>query len=146
MLLSEVPEIHGRSAAGVSQIATGHASPATIIAAAPASSWRMRRPIPYAVGGPTVRSGAAIAADAVGAADAASEAFGRNHSHAAAIPGATINATPIFVSKPRPTSAPEITSQRDRPSSNARTSAHTAPTQRRTRSASGLLWREIATV
>ena len=38
------------------------------------------------------------------------------------------------------------TSQRVRPSSSARTSAHSAPVQHRISSASGLLWREIATV
>jgi hypothetical protein len=62
------------------------------------------------------------------------------------MPGTTISATAIFVSNPRPTSAPDSTSQRVRPSSSARTSAHSAPVQQRISSASGLLWREIATV
>ena len=40
MLLSLVPEIHGRLDAGVSIISSGHAPPTTTIAAPPASSWR----------------------------------------------------------------------------------------------------------
>ena len=37
--LSDVPEIHGRSAAGVSHNATGQARPTAAAAAPPASSW-----------------------------------------------------------------------------------------------------------
>jgi hypothetical protein len=117
MLLSLVPEIHGRSAAGVSATKTGHARPTTAIAAPPASICR-----------------AAFARPA-----------GAIHSHAAAIPGTTISATAIFVSKPSPTATPAKTSQRVRPSSNARTRHHTAATQQSTSSASGLLWRDTAT-
>ena len=113
-----MPEIHGRSDAGVSATITGQKPPATTIAAPPASSWR----------------------------SAASRPFGATHRYAATMPGTTISATAIFASKPRPTSAPHSTSQRVRPSSSARTSAHSAPVQQRTSSASGLLWREIATV
>src|ERR671922_83493 len=40
MLLSLVPEIHGRLDAGVSAMSSGHAPPTTTIAAPPASSWR----------------------------------------------------------------------------------------------------------
>ena len=40
MLLSLVPEIQGRSLAGVKAIRAGQAPPTTTMAAAPASSWR----------------------------------------------------------------------------------------------------------
>ncbi len=113
-----MPEIHGRSDAGVSAMSKGHAPPTATIAAPPAARLLA----------------------------AASRPFGATHSHAATIPGTTISATAIFASKPRPTSTPERTSQRVRPSSSARPSAHSAPVQHRTSSASGLLWREIATV
>ena len=113
-----MPEIHGRSDAGVSAMSSGHAPPTATIAAPPAARLRT----------------------------AASRPLGATHSHAATIPGTTISATAILASKPRPTSAPERTSQRVRPSSSARPSAHSAPAQHRTSSASGLLWREIATV
>ena len=77
-------------------------------------------------------------------------AAGANHSHAATIPGTTTSATSIFVSKPRPTHTPDATSQRVRrwvgSESSARTAHHSAATQHSTSSASGLLWREIATV
>jgi len=66
------------------------------------------------------------------------------------MPGTTTSATSIFVSKPRPTHTPAATSQRvlARPGaeSNARTVHHSAATQHSTSSASGLLWRETATV
>src|SRR3954462_14930330 len=65
------------------------------------------------------------------------------HSHAAAMPGTTSSAAPILVSKPRPTHTPANTSQRVLVVSSARTVHHNAPTEHRTRSASGLLWREI---
>ena len=64
MLLSDVPETHGRSAAGVSHTSTGHASPTATIAAPPASSWR---------------------SDAIHP-----RAAGASHSHAATIPGTTV--------------------------------------------------------
>src|SRR4051812_42876971 len=41
MLLSLVPDTHGRSAAGVSRTRSGHAAPTATIAAPPAASWRM---------------------------------------------------------------------------------------------------------
>src|SRR5688500_16378093 len=75
MLLSLVPDTHGRSAAGVSQTTTGHASATAVIAAPPASSCRT----------------------------AASRPRGAIHSHAAAIPGTTIRAAAILASNPRPT-------------------------------------------
>src|SRR4051812_11208243 len=40
MLLSLVPDTHGRSAAGVSRTRSGHAAPTATIAAPPAASWR----------------------------------------------------------------------------------------------------------
>ena len=110
MLLSLVPEIQGRSDAGVSHISIGQARPTTVIAAPPAA--------------------------AAGRTDAPR---GANHSHAAAIAGTTSSAAAILVSKPRPTATPARTSQRVRPSSNARTIAHTAAAQHSTSSASGLL-------
>ena len=111
MLLSLVPEIHGRLDAGVSIISSGHAPPTTTIAAPPASSWRiaMRRP------------------------------RGAIHIHAATIAGTTSRAAPIFVSKPSPTHTPARTIQRVRPSCSARTRHHRAPTQQSASSASGLL-------
>ena len=112
-----MPDTHGRSAAGVSAISSGQAPPTATIAAPPASSWR----------------------------SAASRPRGAIHSQAATIPGTTSSAAAIFASKPRPTQTPASTSQRVRPSWSARTVAHSAPTQQRISSASGLLWREIAT-
>ena len=113
-----MPDTHGRSAAGVSHISSGQASPTTLIAAPPASSWRTAAPRPR----------------------------GATHSHAAAIPGTTSRAAAIFASKPSPTHTPDSTSQRVRPSSSPRTRHHTAAVEHSTSSASGLLWREIATV
>jgi hypothetical protein len=52
----------------------------------------------------------------------------------------------IFVSNPSPTATPASTSHRVRPSSSARTTNHSAATEHRISSASGLLWREMATV
>ena len=118
MLLSPVPEIHGRSDAGVSHTSSGHARPTTTIAAPPASSCLT------AIAWPR----------------------GATHSHAAAIPGTTISATAIFASKPRPTQTPASTSHRVRPSSSAPTVHQSAAAQHRTSSASGLLCREMATV
>ena len=115
MLLSLVPEIQGRSAAGVSHISSGQASPTTVMAAPPASSPRTRL-------------------------------RGAAHTHAAAIAGTTSSAAAILASKPRPTATPASTIQRTRPSSSPRTTAQTASVQQRTSSASGLLWRAIATV
>ncbi len=117
MLLSEVPEIHGRSRAGVSITSSGQAPATTSIAAPPASSWRI----------------------------AARRPRGAIHSHASTIAGTTTNATSIFVSKPSPTATPASTSQRVRPSSNPRTANQTAATQQSVSSASGLLSRDIAT-
>ena len=114
MLLSDVPEIHGRDDAGVSAISSGHAPPATTIASPPPSSPRTR-------------------------------SRGAAHSQATASAGTTSSAAPILVSKPSPTNTPASTIQRTRPSSSARTTAHSAPTTHRTSSASGLLWRETAT-
>ena len=70
---------------------------------------------------------------------------GATHRYAAAMPGTTMSAAAIFVSNPRPTHRPERTSQRVRPSSSARTRNHSAATEHRMSSASGLLWREMAT-
>ena len=117
-LLSLVPATQGRLAAGVSSTSSGQASPTTVIAAPPPSSAR----------------------------SAAARPRGATQSQASAIPGTTISATPIFASKPSPTQTPARRSQPLRPCSSARTNAHSAATQQRTRSASGLLWREIATV
>ena len=118
-LLSLVPEIHGRSAAGVSSTSAGHAPPTSTIAAPPASSWRSACEPPRRAGRPTAR---------------------RPRS-----PGTTTSATPIFVSKPRPThdAARAPASACGRPRA-PRTANHSAATQHRTSSASGLLWREIA--
>src|SRR2546423_14184033 len=120
MLLSEVPEIHGRSAAGVSVTSRGHAPATATRAAPPISSClkarrRIRQVSPHRV-----------------------------HIHAAAIPGATSRATPILVSKPRPTHTPLSTSHFVRPVSSARTAHHSAATQHRISSSSGLLWRAAA--
>jgi len=65
------------------------------------------------------------------------------------MPGTTTSATPIFVSKPRPTHTPASTSQRSwRPgfASSARTKHQRAATEQSTSSASGLLCRETATM
>ncbi len=113
-----MPETHGRLEAGVSRTSSGHAAPTAIIAAPPARSWRI----------------------------AVFQPAGAAHSQASARPGTTISAAAIFVSKPRPTATPARTIQRVRPSSKARTMHHSAATQHSTSSASGLLWREIATV
>ena len=117
--MSEVPEIQGRSDAGVSVTSNGHAPPTATSAAPPSSSWRSAWSRPRAAG--------AI------------------HSHAAAIPGTTISATAILVSNPRPTATPVSTSHLVRPVSRPRTANHSAATQQRTSSSSGLLWRETAT-
>src|SRR4051794_23982259 len=61
------------------------------------------------------------------------------------MPGTTMNAAAIFVSKPSPTQTPASSSQRARPSSSPRTTSDRAATAQRTSSASGLLCREIAT-
>ncbi len=116
-LLSLVPATQGRLEAGVSSTISGQARATAAITAPATSSCRAatRRP------------------------------RGATQSQAAAIPGTTIRATPIFVSKPSPTRAPARTSQRPRPSSSARTKAQTAATQSRTSSASGLLCRETPT-
>ena len=57
-----------------------------------------------------------------------------------------MSAAAIFASKPRPTQTPASTSQRVRPSSSPRTRHHSAATQHSASSASGLLWRETATI
>ena len=113
-----MPEIHGREEAGVSHMSIGHASPTTAIATPPVSSWRT----------------------------ATSRPRGATQRYAATSAGSTSSAAPILVSKPRPTITPAHTSQRVRPSSSARTVNHSAAVEHSTTSASGLLWREIATV
>ena len=114
-----MPETYGRDEAGVSHISTGHASPTTAIAAPPAASERT----------------------------AAARPRGAIHSHAATIPGTTSSAAAIFVSKPRPTSAPDTISHFVEPSRRSpRSIAQSAAVMQSTSSASGLLWREIATV
>ncbi len=118
MLLSFVPEIQGREAAGVSAISSGQAPPTTTIAAPPAAS----------------------------ALVAARRPRGAIHSHAAPIPGTTSSPAPIFVSNASPTETPARTIQRVRPSCSARTVNHSAATVHSASRASGLLWREIATV
>ncbi len=117
MLLSPVPEIQGLSDAGVNHTSTGHASPTTVMAAPASPSWRTA----------TMRPRGAI------------------HSHAAASAGTTSSAAPILASNPSPTHTPDSTSQRVRPSSNPRIRNQTAAVTHSTSSASGLLWREIAT-
>ena len=113
-----MPETHGRELAGVSHTSTGHARLTTAIASPPASSCRTRvRPPP-----------------------------GPAHSHAAASPGTMISAAAILVSNPSPIATPASTIQRVRPSASPRTTHHSAATQHSTSSASGLLWREIATL
>ncbi len=118
--LSVEPPTHGREAAGVSHTSTGQASPTTAIAIPPSVSWRAasKRPRPR----------------------------GAIHSQASAIPGTTSSAAPIFVSKPSPTATPESTIHFVRPSCRPRTRSQIAATEQSTSSASGLLWREIATV
>src|SRR5207302_5304022 len=111
MLLSDVPEIQGRSAAGVSITNNGHVAPTATIVAPPASSWRI------------VPSHRRFDAS----------------THPSAIPGTTSNATPIFVSNPNPMHTPLNTSQRVRPFSNPLTADHTAATEHRASSSSGLL-------
>ena len=117
MLLSEVPEIHGRSEAGVSVTSSGHAKPTTSIAAPPASSWRIALSFSRMAG--RVRT--------------------RTQIQATAIPGTTISATPILVSKPSPTATPLRINQRVLPSSSARNPHHNAATEQSTNSSSGLL-------
>src|SRR5436305_2945227 len=110
-LLSDVPEIHGRSADGVSVTTSGHASPTAAIAAPPVSSRRVLfHNDPRAL-----------------------------HNQANAIGGTTSRAPPILVSNPSPTSAPLRTIHRARSLSRPRTAAHTAATQQSTSSSSGLL-------
>src|SRR3954452_9626571 len=111
MLLSLVPDTHGRSAAGVSATSSGHAPPTATIAAPPASSCLT----------------------------AAIRPRGATHIHAAAIQGTTISATTILVSKARPTITPAQTSHFVLPSSSARTTNQSAATEQSTSSASGLL-------
>ena len=118
MLLSLVPETQGRSAAGVSHMSTGQASPTAVMAAPPASSCFTA----------LIRPRGAI------------------QSQAATMPGTTKSAAAILASKPSPTATPASTSQRVRPSSSPRTTHHSAAVQQSTSSASGLLWRAIATV
>jgi hypothetical protein len=117
MLLSLVPEIQGRSDAGVSHTRTGHARPTTAMAAPARPSWR----------------------------NAAGRPPGATHSHVAAMAGTTISAAPILASNPSPTQTPDSTSHRVRPSSNARTRHHTAAVTHSTSNASGLLCLETAT-
>ena len=111
--------MYGRSDAGVSHINIGHASPTAAIAAPPTSSCLT----------------------------AVTRPFGATQNHASARPGTTSSAAAIFVSNPSPTNTPLSTSHlRLPPLRRPRSSAHTAPTRHSTSSASGLLWREIATV
>ena len=119
MLLSEVPEIHGRSPAGVSATSSGQAPPTTSIAAPPAEQLAQRRE-------PRPR--------------------GATQSQASAIAGTTTSATPIFVSKPSPTA---IAAQHEpaRAAVLERRGPRTRPPRRSSSvsSASGLLSRDIAT-
>ena len=117
MLLSAVPDTHGRPADGVRASSSGQAAPTATAAPVNAATWPM----------------------------AARSPRGAIQRYAATMPGTTISATAILVSKPRPTATPLSTSQRVRPSSSARTQNHTAATEHSTSSASGLLWRETAT-
>jgi hypothetical protein len=112
-----VPEIHGREPAGVSHMSSGQARPAT----------------------------AADTPNQAVARTAAARPRGAIHSQAATIPGTTSSAAPILASKPSPTPAPAQIIQRARPSWSPRTRDHRAKTTHSTSSASGLLWREIAT-
>ena len=102
----------------MSAISSGHAPPTATIATPPSASCFTRCSRP---------SGAA-------------------HSHASARPGTTISAAAIFVSKPRPIITPHHTSHLVRPSASPRTRNHSAAVAHSTSRASGLLWREIATV
>ena len=111
MLLSAVPETHGRSAAGVSATSSGHAPPTATIAAPPASSWR----------------------------SATSRPRGATHSHAAAIAGhdhqrrrhLRLEAEPDHDARQHdPAQAPVL---------QARTTNHSAAAQHSISSASGLL-------
>ena len=117
MLLSLVPEIHGPVGAGVSHTAPARRARPTAIAAPPASSCR----------------------------PAASAAARRDPQPRARSPGTTISAAAILASKPSPTPR-----RRARASACARPRARAPATTARRRSsstssASGLLWREIAT-
>ena len=103
----------------MSHTSTGQASPTAVITAPPASNWRKARTRPR----------------------------GATHSHAATMPGTTSSAAAILVSNPSPTNAPATISQRTDPSRRRpRSSAQIAAVTQSTSSASGLLWREIATV
>ena len=115
--LSLVPEIHGRSAAGVNHTNTGHASPTTAVATPPHSSCLT----------------------------AVTRPRGATQKYASASAGSTSRPVPIFVSKPAPTITPAQTNHLVLPSSAARTVNHSAAVEHSTTSASGLLWREIAT-
>ncbi len=108
-----MPEIQGRSAAGVSVTSIGQASPTTASASPAQRSLRSACHVPRPPGA--------------------------SHSQATAIPGTTNSATAILVSKPSPISAAHQTSQRVRPSWNPRTAHHIAATQQRISSSSGLL-------
>ena len=115
MLLSDVPEIHGRDDAGVSATSSGHAPPATSIATPPRQQARdaVARRGPQ----PTRRTAPARPA-------APRPSWSRSRARR---------------TRPRaPASAPA------RPPA-PRTTAHSAPTTHSTSSASGLLWRETAT-
>ena len=131
--LSLVPDTQGRSAAGVSSTSAGQAPATSTIAPPPARSWR-----------------SACSRGRRGSGRPGLVSAGASHSQAAAIPGTTVRATPILVSKPRPTQTPASTSQRvPRPSgasSSARAAHQSAATEQSTSSASGLLWRDTATV
>ena len=121
MLLSDVPEIQGRSAAGVSHTSSGPRQSDRDHRRAAGEQLAQRvKPVPRAAG--------AI------------------HSQAAAIPGTTISATPIFVSNPSPTATPHSTSHLVRPVSSARSANQSAATEQRTSSSSGLLWLTTATI
>jgi hypothetical protein len=122
--LSEVPEIHGRSAAGVSHISTGQARPNTARVAPPQSICRTQARFPRR---PSERSY-------------------RVQAQASVKAGTSISATPIFVSKPRPMNTPVHTIHVVRCVSSARRKHQVAATDSSTNSSSGLLWRLMATI
>ena len=99
-----MPEIQGRSAAGVNVTSNGHAKPTTAIASPPHAKRRTRTH---------------------------TDAIGADHSQASAIPGTTNSATDIFASNPSPTQTPLQTIHRVRPSSKPRKQNQSAATQHR---------------
>ena len=115
MLLSDVPEIHGRDGRRRQRDQQRPRAPGR-----PPS--RRRRP-------PARASGCAA----------------RPTPRRRSSPGRRAAPRPSWPRSRGPRTAPASASQRTRPSSNARTSAHSAPTTHSTSSMSGLLWRATAT-